>query len=308
MTPEYLMVFLPLIRRLGIGSLLVMSPTLSLACTMPIPPTPEQPQIEIEIEFEDYDSIDDLAYYKVEIEVGVVPPTTSSALCQCALNLGSQQVAAPSSFTVSNAVVGVHGDEYEEFDAFAGFERDSNVEDFVSSLGNFANGASAFGFSVPVDSFTLPTLGEDERLTMVFQIAFDPDDFDEVNGNLIQFAAGSNEPGHGVNIFSGYQAALQLPAFEYSPPGDYNGDGVVDLGDYTVWRDHLGSTTNPELDADDSGEVDEKDYRIWRDNFGQVAIGGAVAAGAVPEPHTLVTGMLASMWLVAMTLKRRSNS
>src|SRR5262249_39970448 len=27
-------------------------------------------------------------------------------------------------------------------------------------------------------------------------------------------------------------------------PGDYNGDGIVDAADYTVWTDSLGSTTN----------------------------------------------------------------
>ncbi len=70
--------------------------------------------------------------------------------------------------------------------------------------------------------------------------------------------------------------------FQTNPlPGDYNFDGVVDAGDYTVWRNTLGATND--LRADGSGEefgvpdgvVDELDYAFWKANFGNVLELGA---------------------------------
>lgn len=87
-------------------------------------------------------------------------------------------------------------------------------------------------------------------------------------------------------------AALAINAAANSSPlvGDYNGDGVVDAADYTVWRSSLGSTTA--LAADGSGNhlVDQADYDLWRSNFGRSASGAGSAAipnSAVPEPATL---------------------
>src|SRR2546430_811334 len=52
--------------------------------------------------------------------------------------------------------------------------------------------------------------------------------------------------------------------------GDINGDGIVDIRDYGVWRQQFGATDcgNPaDLNADCI--VDIRDYGIWRQNFGQ---------------------------------------
>jgi hypothetical protein len=87
--------------------------------------------------------------------------------------------------------------------------------------------------------------------------------------------------------------------------GDYNGDGVVDAADYTVWRDMLGSTTNLAVDGDGDNQIDAGDYDVWKNNFGaSVAAGGsgASANAAVPEPATLVLFLLAAGWC----LRRRS--
>lgn len=54
-------------------------------------------------------------------------------------------------------------------------------------------------------------------------------------------------------------------------PGDYNGDNVINIADYTVWRNHLGLTdADNQLvgDGDGDGDVDADDYQIWKDNFG----------------------------------------
>lgn len=71
--------------------------------------------------------------------------------------------------------------------------------------------------------------------------------------------------------------------------GDYNGDGVVNLADYTVWRDRLSGgtlvneTTTP-------GSVDLADYLVWKSSF---ATAGAITAKhvftAVPEPSACLS-------------------
>jgi hypothetical protein len=55
--------------------------------------------------------------------------------------------------------------------------------------------------------------------------------------------------------------------------GDYNGNGVVDAADYTVWRD--------------GGSPDDTiaGYNLWKANFGN---SGGGAGGSVPEPASLI--------------------
>lgn len=88
-----------------------------------------------------------------------------------------------------------------------------------------------------------------------------------------------------------------------SPPtltGDYNGDGMVNIADYTVWRDTLGSTTNLAANGDNTGAsqgvIDTADYDVWKANFGAslaTATSGVVAASLVPEPSACLLVALA---------------
>ncbi|MGE3637158.1 MAG: trypsin-like serine protease [Pirellulales bacterium] len=78
-------------------------------------------------------------------------------------------------------------------------------------------------------------------------------------------------------------------------PGDYNGDGVVEEADYTVWRDSLGQHGADLLaDANRDGVVDSDDYRVWKSNFGETlgdgsgAVGGFSIGAIVPEPSALI--------------------
>ncbi|CAK9037448.1 Autotransporter-associated beta strand repeat protein [Durusdinium trenchii] len=88
--------------------------------------------------------------------------------------------------------------------------------------------------------------------------------------------------------------------------GDYNDDGVVNLADYVVWRNNLGSTTAMLPGDNTPGIVDQNDYTVWKNNFGMTS--GAVASIAsqqnVPEPSTMV--MLLAAAALAVTAKRRA--
>ncbi len=52
--------------------------------------------------------------------------------------------------------------------------------------------------------------------------------------------------------------------------GDYNYDKIVDLADYVVWRHLSGSRHELQADGDRNGVVDAGDFGVWRTNFGEV--------------------------------------
>ncbi|MBB6429689.1 endonuclease [Algisphaera agarilytica] len=84
--------------------------------------------------------------------------------------------------------------------------------------------------------------------------------------------------------------------------GDYNGNGVVDAADYTVWQDSFGSTVDLAADGNGNGVVDAADYTVWQDNFGSTSGGGSSVV--IPEPGT-VTLVLVSLMGMAGRRQRR---
>ncbi len=80
--------------------------------------------------------------------------------------------------------------------------------------------------------------------------------------------------------------------------GDFNGDGLVDAADYTVWRDTFGET-GPGLAADANGDlvVNDLDYAAWKQNFGATAANGHALLGlvGVPEPASLVLALIGAL-------------
>lgn len=100
---------------------------------------------------------------------------------------------------------------------------------------------------------------------------------------------------------------LQVTTFA-TPPlwGDYNQDGIVDAGDYVVWRDAMESGVS--LPNDDTPGVGEDDYQRWRNNFGMSNLGGgAVANTAVPEPSSAALVCVAGGMLHRCCSQHRGN-
>ncbi len=84
----------------------------------------------------------------------------------------------------------------------------------------------------------------------------------------------------------------ELTDLQTGLPGDFNNDSVVNLADYTVWRDNLGGTFDLNGNGDESGGsagvVDTQDYQLWKSQFGaMVSMPAAVSSAPVPEPATL---------------------
>ncbi|TWT47199.1 hypothetical protein [Botrimarina hoheduenensis] len=82
--------------------------------------------------------------------------------------------------------------------------------------------------------------------------------------------------------------------------GDYNGDSVVDVADYTVWRDSL-NDIGVDLPADGNGDqiVDQEDYNYWVMRYGT---GLSTSATSIPEPTAAV---LAALLAFATAVQRR---
>ena len=86
--------------------------------------------------------------------------------------------------------------------------------------------------------------------------------------------------------------------------GDYNNNGVVDAGDYAVWRKRLNQNVTLPNDTT-PGTVTAADYTVWRTNFGKSASGSGsgtlLASGEVPEP---ASGLLALMLAMCVYFNR----
>lgn len=80
---------------------------------------------------------------------------------------------------------------------------------------------------------------------------------------------------------------------DFAPPGDFNRDGTVDAGDYTMWRDQLGATTTA------------SDFAVWRANFGTTAPGSLVQNTAVPEPTSVAGAMIVLVVGIAAAYMRQ---
>ncbi len=90
--------------------------------------------------------------------------------------------------------------------------------------------------------------------------------------------------------------------------GDFNGDNVVDAGDYVAWRRAYGEAVDAAYaGADGNGDltINDADYDIWRANFGQSAAGSGAGASFVVIPEPASMGLTAIAALFAWSMRRR---
>jgi hypothetical protein len=86
-------------------------------------------------------------------------------------------------------------------------------------------------------------------------------------------------------------------------PGDYNGDGTVDVADYQTWKAAFGTTVAAPGDGADGngdGGVDAADYTVWRNNLAMSA-DFVSQQNRVPEPST---AWLLGIGIILVTLRR----
>jgi hypothetical protein len=114
----------------------------------------------------------------------------------------------------------------------------------------------------------------------------DPGQF-VITGLQIYFNKNANVPPAFAWTF--YVDNIRVGREQAAVEGDYNGDGIVNAADYTVWRNNLGlmgGATPSQGDGNVDGNVTEADYTFWKERFGMGG-GGSFAASAVPEPSSL---------------------
>lgn len=101
-----------------------------------------------------------------------------------------------------------------------------------------------------------------------------------------------NQPPHtGFFLGAGMAPAPtpQIYTVRYSTlPGDYNEDGLVDAGDYSVWRDALDSNTVLPNDTTPNA-VTQADYDVWVANFGAIAAAAASGGASLGSEAIAIT-------------------
>jgi hypothetical protein len=152
-------------------------------------------------------------------------------------------------------------------------------------------------------------------------------EIDEGGGGHVRVARGFSEPSgvidasdelgflpgsillsslQGSSSTSGSQLVVLISptATVAAPTADYNNNGTVDAGDYTVWRNTLGQVgSGLAADGNDNNLIDAGDYALWKSQFGMLVDAGGGEYAAVPEPAGLLP-MIAA--LVALALVRRT--
>ena len=173
----------------------------------------------------------------------------------------------------------------------------STIVDLLAVTGNLA---AAGTLEVKLDaSAPAPSLGD----------VFDILDFGSASGEFDTF----DLPGLTAGLAwrtSGLLTTGILEVISAGVIGDYNGDGIVDAADYTVWRDHFGGNGSLLLNRDpaNTGSISESDYDAWKSHFGMSSGGGAgVGTTAVPEPSARLVAMIAASCCLPLVFHLRSH-
>jgi hypothetical protein len=88
--------------------------------------------------------------------------------------------------------------------------------------------------------------------------------------------------------------------------GDGDGDGVVDLDDYEIWKSDFG-TDSTRADYNGNGVVDLGDYAVWRDNLGATAPSFQLSQ-TIPEPSSLLLLGVATATMATFNRRKKPRS
>lgn len=124
---------------------------------------------------------------------------------------------------------------------------------------------------------------------------------DPIDLVTIEWPSGIVQRLYGVEVDQTLRVIESLTA----TPGDYNGDGVIDAADYTLWRDHEGGPAGSLPNDAVGGTIGSAQYVQWAQNYGSVEDSSSSAGGrGVPEPESWVLLTLAA----STRLRRRTRS
>lgn len=122
-------------------------------------------------------------------------------------------------------------------------------------------------------------------------------------GVTLQFVAATGGAAGSEAVFDFDNVSVQI--FD-GLAGDYNDDGIVNIADYTVWRDNLGGDSAA-LNGNGTGAdtVTAGDYGLWKDKFGAEAPLGSLetASGQIPEPSSVLMFVLCGLAIGAGRLR-----
>ena len=101
-------------------------------------------------------------------------------------------------------------------------------------------------------------------------------------------------------VTSGLTVTGQVQTFTSFLPGDYNNDGIVDAGDYPIYRENLGAvglTPFTGADGNGDGQVTPEDLVVWQNNLGSVVSLSSVAptAASIPEPTAIALSLISCL-------------
>ena len=159
------------------------------------------------------------------------------------------------------------------------------------------------------DGFTSSSVRFDQGSTPTTDVAGDVPRFGNDGNWILGFFGGGGEYQFGTNSLTIDNIMIEFIGNQ-SVLGDYNGNGVVDAADYTVWRDNVGGDPSAlaagTRDPSNVGPtINGDDYTFWKTNFGGGLGGGGSASSVVPEPSAIAIVLIA---MLAMGIVRRSAS
>ncbi|MCA9240512.1 MAG: hypothetical protein KDA37_09945, partial [Planctomycetales bacterium] len=104
--------------------------------------------------------------------------------------------------------------------------------------------------------------------------------------NLSVEGALVNEPGTSLDVATD----ASITTTDFNPTADFDLSGLVDNGDYAIWRANYGGPPGSAGDANGDNAVDAADYTLWRDQVGAMGQQGEIMLADHGEDSLTVTG------------------